>query len=285
MTNRTVHSVATIPVGLNRSTIVTRDVSADLIGEGMDPFIMASFFTMTGPTFPPHPHAGFTVMTYILPESETGFVNQDSTGFSNRISQGGLHATVAGSGTLHEETNEVEGKRALGFQIWLNMTAANRLVPPRPETLEAADVPVVSKDGVELRILAGESNGKTSAFNVPTPFRLIDVKLAPNAIFTQSLTNTEHAFIWMVSGDVNVEGTTAKSLEAVRLNTTGEILRVTAGANGARFMLFAGEPLREPTVFGGPFVGSSQAQIEKFWSDFRSGKMGRLTPFNNRNAA
>lgn len=285
MTHRTVHSVASIPVGLNRDTIITHDVSADLIGEGMDPFIMASFFTMTGPTFPPHPHAGFTVMTYILPESETGFINQDSTGFANRIVPGGFHATVAGSGTMHEETNELAGKNALGFQIWLNMSAANRLVAPRAETLEAADVPVVEKDGAHFRVLAGESNGKTSAFAVPTPFRLIDVKLAPNAVFEQSLTATEHAFLWMISGDVTIEGTNAKGLEAVRLNTSGERLRVQAGPNGARFMLFAGEPLREPTVLGGPFVGSSQAQIEKFWSDFRSGKMGRLTPFNVQKAA
>jgi quercetin 2,3-dioxygenase len=285
MTNRTVHSIASIPVGLNRSTIVTRDVSSDLIGEGMDPFIMASLFDMRGPTFPPHPHAGFTVMTYILPESQTAFLNQDATGFSNRIAQGGMHATVAGSGTLHEETNEVDGQSALGFQIWLNMKASDRLVAPRPVTLEAEDVPTVENEGVSLRILAGESNGKVSPFKVPTPFRLIDVKVGPGAVFQQALSGTEQAFLWMVSGDVTVEGTSAKGLEAVRLNATGDRLEVRAGPDGARFMLFAGEPLREPTVFGGPFVGSSQMQIDKFWADFRGGKMGHLTSFSERKAA
>jgi redox-sensitive bicupin YhaK (pirin superfamily) len=289
MSRRSVHSIVSIPVGLNRASIITRDVTTDLLGEGLDPFLVASLFDMRGPTFPPHPHAGFAVATYILPESESAFINQDSTGFSNRIAQGGLHATIAGRGVLHEETNETEGVPALGFQIWINLRAADKLVKPRPVTLEAADVPVVAQNGAVLRVLAGASNGAISPFSLPTPIRLVDVDLAPGARFEQALTATEQAFLWVVKGSAYVIGEDgrqkATGLEAVRLNFDGEKLVVEAGEDGARFMLFAGEPIREPVVLGGPFVGSTRDQIDQFWADFRAGRMGQLTPFGQKKAA
>jgi redox-sensitive bicupin YhaK (pirin superfamily) len=289
MTNRSVHAIASIPVGLNRPSIITRDVTADLLGEGMDPFLIASLFDMKGPTFPPHPHAGFTVATYILPESESAFINQDSTGFSNRIAKGGVHATVAGRGVLHEETNETEGVSALGFQIWMNLKASDKLTAPKPVSLEPEDVPVVKINGATIRVLMGSSNGKTSPMMLPTPVRLIDVTLAPGGRYEQELAPAEQGFLWMVKGGIAVVGDKerfdARAMEAVRLDQGGERLVVEAGSEGARFILFAGEPLREPVVMGGPFVGSSRDQIDRFWADFRAGRMGHLVPFSQKQAA
>jgi redox-sensitive bicupin YhaK (pirin superfamily) len=286
MTRRNVHSITSIPVGLDRPTLSTRDVTTDLLGEGLDPFLVASLFDMTGPTFPPHPHAGFTVATYLLPESESGFLNQDSTGLSNRIAPGGVHATVAGRGVLHEETNETNGRSALGFQIWLNMKAADKLVAPRPISLEPSDVPVISASGATVRVLSGTSNGATSPMQLPTPVRLVDVTLASGAHFEQELTSTEQAFLWMISGDATIDGpdsaALAKGLQAVRLDQGGDRVHVTAGKRGVRFVLFAGEPIREPVVMGGPFVGASRSQIDQFWADFRAGRMGTLKPFAER---
>lgn len=34
------------------------------------------------PTFPPHPHAGFSAVTYLFLDSETGIANRDSLGNS-----------------------------------------------------------------------------------------------------------------------------------------------------------------------------------------------------------
>jgi redox-sensitive bicupin YhaK (pirin superfamily) len=290
MTPRSLHSIRSVPVGLNRPTIVTRDVTSDLLGDGMNPFIVASLFDMTGPTFPPHPHAGFTVMTYILPESGTAFLNQDSTGFSNRIAQGGLHATIAGQGVLHEETNETAGISALGFQIWLNMTAEARATAPRPLTLDAGNVPVIRREGMTLRLLAGASNGAMSPLALPTPIRLMDVTLAPGARFTQDLKETEQVFLWFMSGSATVAAADGRAetvgpLMAARFNTDGDGIAVEAGPEGARFMVFAGEPIHEPLVLGGPFVGSSRAEIETYQANFRAGRMGMLVPFAQKIAA
>ena len=284
MTRRTVHSIAAIPVAAERPTLKTRDVSSHLIGDGMDPFLVTTLFEMRGPTFPPHPHAGFAVATYILPESATGFLNQDSTGHFNHITPGSIHATIAGSGVVHEETNEVAGTLARGFQIWLNVPAAKKHTAPTAVTLEAADVPVVIRDGATIRVLAGGSNGAVAPIDLPTAARIVDVTLVPGGRFRQGLTRTEQAFLWVISGTLSIEGDMAAGFEAVRIATDGDELFVEAGDQGARFVLFAGEPIGEPVVMSGPFVGSSRQDVDGFMAAYRAGRMGQLTPFKQQAA-
>jgi redox-sensitive bicupin YhaK (pirin superfamily) len=282
MTPRTAARIIAVPVGLQSATITTRDVTRELLGDSIDPFLVASLFEMNGPTFPPHPHAGFAVMTYILPESRNAFLNQDSTGFSNRIAPGGLHMTIAGSGVLHEETVEQDGVIALGFQIWLDLPGDARDQPPRALPLEADEVPSVSVNGATIRVLLGESNGLLSPLVPPTPTRLVDVALTANSTFTQELTATATAFLWMVDGSVipaSDAATPARRHDALVTAPGGTELQVRAGDAGARFLLFSGEPLAQPVLMGGPFVASDRAQQLRQQADFRSGKMGRLEAF------
>ncbi len=267
---------------MRSNTITTRDVTRELFGDAINPFLIASLFEMSAPTFPPHPHAGFAVATYILPESPNAFLNQDSTGFSNRIAPGGLHMTVAGSGVLHEETVEVHGVAALGFQIWIDLPAAMRDQPPRALPLEADDVSVVRTHGAIIRVLIGASNGVSSPLQAPIAIRLIDVTLEPNAIFRQTLSATEQAFLWMIDGAVNVGAANsqlAQRHEVLITSIGAEELAVTAGNAGARFVLFAGEPIVQPVLMGGPFVASDRAQQLRQQADYRAGRMGALVGF------
>lgn len=287
MTDRSTDLIARIPTGLDRSTIITKDVTRALIGDRLDPFLNISWFQMTSPTFPPHPHAGFAVMTYMLPETESAFLNQDSTGFANRIAPGELHLTVTGSGVQHEETNETVGASALAFQIWLDLAAEDRGMAPGHAHLKAAEIPELTVDGATLRVLSGTSNGLSSPLRSPTPFRLVDVILAPGAVFEQALTETEHALLYGISGTYALEGDPAHvagGFDVLVSAQDGDVLRVQAGDEGARFLLFAGEPLRQPVVFGGPFVASDEAQLKRYRQDFAAGKMGHLTPFTKQAA-
>jgi hypothetical protein len=45
----------------------------------LDPFLMADHFRMSAPTFPPHPHAGFSAVTYLFDDAETGFFNLENS--------------------------------------------------------------------------------------------------------------------------------------------------------------------------------------------------------------
>jgi hypothetical protein len=113
--------------------------------------------------------------------------------------------------------------------------------------------------------------------------RIVDVTLSPGGHFAQDLTASEHAFVWMIRGAATVPGATGTTLvqgyEAAAFARDGEALALTAGTEGARFLLFAGEPIGEPVVMRGPFVGRSTAEVDAFAARYRAGEMGHLAPF------
>lgn len=235
---------------------------------------------MAGPTFPPHPHAGFSVATYILPESPLGFINQDTLGNRNRIAPGALHVTVAGSGVQHEEQPERSGGLARGFQIWIDHAASAREMAPHALHLRADAVPVTERDGAQVRVVLGESSGLVSPLTIPTPVRLVDVTLAAGSTFRQGLQTGESAFVMVLSGALSVSDTTVGPGSVAITDRDGTELVATGGADGARLILFAGQPFNDqPRIQRGPFVASSPAQLQDFMSRFAATGFGRLVPF------
>lgn len=266
-----------MPTGIDRPELTTRDLMASALGDRIDPFLVISLFDMRGPLFPPHPHAGFSVATYIFPESEIGFWNQDTLGNRNLIPPGALHLTVAGAGVMHEETVTRSGKSALGLQIWIDHAEADREVPPAALHLAAAAVPTQSHDGVLRRVLLGASNGLTSPLAAPVSARLIDVDLAAGATLEEPVAPGETAFAVIRAGQARTDAGTAGPATAVFAE--GGPLRLTA-LIPTRLTIFAGRPLRHAALPAGPFVASTEAQARAFRSRFASGGMGRLTPFD-----
>jgi redox-sensitive bicupin YhaK (pirin superfamily) len=235
--------------------LTTRDAQLGANSPDLDPFLMVSLYAMRGATFPPHPHAGFMVATYILPESEIGFVNQDSIGSRNRIAPGALHVTVAGRGVLHEEQPEVEGRLAQGYQIWIDLPQAVRECAPQALHLAAEQVPQVALPGADLRVVLGQVAGVASPLVLPTSVSLFDVTMAPHARCELALPAADHAFAFMLGG------------------------ALAAGGAGARFTVFAGTPLPQPRLMQGPFVASQPQQLMRFAADHAAGRFGRLQPF------
>jgi redox-sensitive bicupin YhaK (pirin superfamily) len=279
MTQRSITTILEAPTSRHGAGLVTRDASSAVLGADLDPFIMVSLYDMAGPTFPPHPHAGFAVATYMLPESATGFLNQDSLGHLNAIPPGALHVTVAGSGVQHEEQPQTPGVLARGYQIWIDLENGARQVAPHALHLGADDVPIVTGDGFKARVVLGSSHGVRSPVSLPTDVRLIDVTLAPGARFTQDLAPDETAFVFMIAGAAGQDGQTAHGGELARTDTGEGDLTLEAGLDGARFTLFAGRPYRQPRAQRGPFVASDSRELAGFMAAFAEGRFGPLTPF------
>jgi hypothetical protein len=266
-----------MPTGIDRPELTTRDLMAASLGSLIDPFLVISLFDMRGPLFPPHPHAGFSVATYIFPESEIGFWNQDTLGNRNPIPPGALHLTVAGAGVMHEETVTRSGRSALGLQIWIDHADADREVAPAALHLAAADVPTVAQGGVTRRVLLGASGGVASPVTAPLAARLIDVDLTAGATLEEAVAPGETAFAVIRQGRVDTDAGAAGPATAVFAG--GGSLRMTA-ATDARLTIFAGPPLRHAHVPAGPFVASTEAQARTFRTRYATGGMGRLTAFD-----
>ncbi len=275
---RSVVAVDTLAERRLGPNLVTRDAQLGDSSPELDPFLMVSLYAMRGATFPPHPHAGFMVATYILPESEIGFVNQDSLGTRNRIAPGALHVTVAGRGVLHEEQPEAEGTLAQGFQIWIDLPDTLRDTAPQALHLAAGEVPVLAEPGATVRVVLGEAGGLRSPLALPTAVTLLDVVMRPHARWTLSLPPADHAFAFVLGGALDAGWRRATAGQLLRTRPDGGTLALAAGAEGARFSLFAGTPLNQPRLMQGPFVARDPQQLVRFVREHAAGRFGELQP-------
>lgn len=147
----------------------------DQYAKPIDPFLGVDHAWISGPTFPPHPHAGFSAVSYLFLDSETGIDNRDSLGNRNLIQPGGLHWTAAGQGIVHEEVPAEPGKTVHMLQIFINLSERKQDAAPFALSLEAQDVPVVYKPGAKIRVPFGCLEGAVSPLAVPTEVRLLDI--------------------------------------------------------------------------------------------------------------
>ncbi len=252
-------------------------------GLNIDPFLVLSDFEMPQPFFPPHPHAGFSVMTYMFPDSVGAFINRDSLGDHSRIEPGALHWTQAARGIQHEEVPETPGVRCHGLQMWVNLAAAHKLADPGAAHVSAAAVPELRPSpGAVVRVVAGGADDVRADYETLTEFTLLDVYLDAGASLTHRLPTDDHAFLMAIDGrgaTVSEAGRTAIGAHTVALfDQNGALLRVAADDQPFHFLLAHGRPLAEPIAFGGPFVMNTQAQIAEARARYARGEMGRLEP-------
>ena len=241
-----------------------------------DPFVMVDHFVMPDAVFAPHPHAGFSAVTYLFDDSEGGVRNRDSFGTANDILPGALHWTQAGRGMVHEELPSVPGRAAHGLQIFVNSARANKQVPPAAFHLTPDQVPLVDARGATVRVVLGDFGGAVSRIGAHTAVTLLDITLAPHGRLDVPLPRSQQAFAVVVRG--GLDGVTAAGAHALRFDAAGDAIALAAGADGARLVLLAGEPLREPVFTHGPFVGNDAADVAAMIRRYQAGQMGALAP-------
>ncbi len=249
-----------------------------------DPFLLFDHFAFNDPLegpilgFPMHPHRGIETVTYLL----EGSVNhRDSLGNSGLIGPGDVQWMTSGRGILHEEMpRRGASGEILGFQLWVNLPAAQKMSPPRYQEVNAGKIPSVEKDGATVRVVAGEVFGvKGPVTEIAANPVYIDVKLAPGAEFVQEvpLGHTAVAYVFEGSGrfDRGEKGPgESPEVSAVRLVQfeDGDHIQAQANPNSPfRFMLMAGAPFKEPIAPYGPFVMNTMDEIQQALKDLRNG--------------
>lgn len=243
----------------------------------IEPFLVFTEFYMDKPVFGPHPHAGVSVMTYMLPDSKQGFINRDSQGDFSYIEPGGMHIMQAGSGMHHDEFPKKPGIETHGFQIWINHADKDRFVPPTSMHAAAHEVPEVNTAAFTLRVVHGAFEGIAPSYSTVTPVHLFHVFLKPNSSIT--LHALPMAFVYGLSGRGESEGEAIGPQTLLNYALDGETAVLHAGEEGLEFMYATGTPHNEPITYGGPFVMTTPAQMAETQRRYARGEMGVLEPY------
>lgn len=213
----------------------------------LDPFLGIDHVWMSGPTFPPHSHAGMSAVSYVFTDSEAGIDNQDSIGTHNLILPGGLHWTTAGSGIVHEEVPAESGKTVHSLQIFVNLAREKRGIAPFASSVEPQDVPVVHMPGIKVRIPVGSFAGSRSPLSPPTEVTMLDITMAAGSELVVPVAAGHCAFVMPIFGPALVNGEDfdlyGLKLPVFPAQDAPHEVRLQAPRGSAQLMFFSGSPL------------------------------------------
>jgi redox-sensitive bicupin YhaK (pirin superfamily) len=228
---------------------------------------------------PDHPHKGFELITYLLAgEME----HLDSHGNHGILRAGDAQYMLGGTGLVHSEMPSEEFKRSggrrHGFQIWVNLSRADKALAPRYKDVSAESIPVVQpSSGATARVLAGDAFGVSGPVHTATPWTYVHVTLAPGARIEQTVLQDWTATAY-VFGGVGRAG--ARELRrgdyAVFANDGDTIALENIGTEPLDALLLSARPVNEAMVRYGPFVMNSVDEIERAFEDFQAGRFGEI---------
>ena len=250
----------------------------------LDPFLMLDEFGTENPDdyiagFPDHPHRGFETVTYML---DGHMLHQDHMGNRGDLRSGDVQWMTAGRGIIHSEMPQQERGRMRGFQLWINLPAAEKMKPPGYRDIPAGEIPVVElPGGGRAKVIAGtlETQGSRTAGpmqGLTTDPLYIDVDLPAGGVFAHPVAADYGAFVYAYEGSLEIGpagGARPLKQRSAGVLSAGERVEVKAGRDGARFILLAGRPLKEPVAQYGPFVMNTREEIEQAIRDYQSGAL------------
>lgn len=244
----------------------------------LDPFLLLDLFGSDNPAdymagFPWHPHRGMETVTYML---EGRVEHGDSMGNKGVIGPGDVQWMTAGSGIIHQEMPRSDEARMYGFQLWVNLPASHKMMPPRYQEIKSGEIPVLHlSEGAAVKVIAGKFNGMEGPVKdiVADPL-YIDVSVPANGAFEMDTHSGYTAFACVFEGACSFGEGTEDRLHAgeVVLFGDGEKIKAITGDKPARFILVSGKPLREPVAWRGPIVMNTQEELDLAFKEFREGR-------------
>ena len=256
------------------------NVSSASVGSDIDPVISIDHFRMRKSIFAPHPHAGFSAITYLFEDSEGEFINRDSLGNYHIAKPGAVVWNVTGSGVIHEEFPKYEGKLSHGLQVFINLAGVEKMRAPHIMFVDGPDVARYEEEGKHIRVVAGRVGDTIGKIQPPGGITFLDIKLDPGVDFEQVLPPDDNVLLYVIEGGVLVgnEGKPLYAHFAASLNFDGDGVLLKALAEGVHMVLISGKPLRESVVMQGPFIMNTEDQIIDAFERFKGGEMGRIVP-------
>lgn len=245
-------------------------------GRKFDPFLLLDEFGSASANdyiagFPPHPHRGFETVTYMV----TGKMEHtDHMGNLGLLEDGGVQWMTAGRGVIHSEMPKQTHGKMHGFQLWLNLSAEDKMQTAAYQDIKKQDLPHHDFDGGTLVAIAGDFRLNRQPISgrlhkEKTEPLLVDFQIQTTASVNIDQIDGLNVFLYVYQGQLDVNQKTYEQGQLLHLDGQGEL--VVEAAAGCRFLLAGGRPLQQPIVQHGPFVMNNQAQIEQAIRDYQAG--------------
>jgi hypothetical protein len=260
-----------------------------------DPFLLLDDFHSDNPQhylrgFPWHPHRGIETITYV----HQGRVEHgDSMGNSGVINSGDVQWMTAGSGIIHQEMPKGRDDGLMwGFQLWANLPASQKMMPPRYRGITAGQIPEAKLEGnVKAKVICGEVQGvKGPVQDVVVSPEYLDISMPAETAFGHRIKRGHNAFAYVVDGEAYFDpGREAYAHDAVGLNYfdfpqrcicgpenlvlfgDGDSVSIETRQFPARFLLISGKPIGEPVAWYGPIVMNTQEELRIAFEEYQAG--------------
>ena len=295
---RSVKRITTAPQGYEGEGFPVRRAFNGVPLEELDPFIHLD--QMGEVEYAPgepkgtswHPHRGFETVTYMI---DGTMEHHDSNGGGGVITNGDTQWMTAGGGILHIEAPPealvVSGGLFHGFQLWVNLPARDKWLPPAYQDVRGGDVKLLaSADGGALvRLIAGEVDGVRGPGSTHTPITLLHATIQPGARLRLPWRDDFNALAYVLNGDgrVGAEGTPIRmgqlaTFEGARTEGTTSVLTIVADREqesrspNLDVLILGGLPIGEKVAWYGPFVMNNETELHQAFADYRSGRLGQI---------
>jgi redox-sensitive bicupin YhaK (pirin superfamily) len=247
-----------------------------------DPFLMLDEFGSNSADdyiagFPSHPHRGFETVTYML---EGHMLHEDHMGNKGHLRNGDVQWMTAGRGIIHSEMPQQEHGMMRGFQLWLNLPAAEKMKPAHYRDIPAADIPQADLlGGGRIKVIANTAVINDKIVSGPiqgltTEAIYWDVHLPQHAGFNHAIPSDHNTFVYVYEGDVAIGEDKRKLTQGnAGLLSKGDEINLVALSEDTRFLVISGKPIKEPIVQYGPFVMNTTDEIEQAILDYRAGTL------------
>lgn len=275
---RVLRTIEGSPTSDGAGVRLTRVIGGSALPD-LDPFLLLDEFGtdkaedyLAG--FPSHPHRGFETVTYML---DGRMRHKDNHGNEGLLTPGSVQWMTAGRGLVHSEMPEQESGRMRGFQLWVNLPARDKMTAPKYQEFAPDRIPQVTPlAGVSVKIIAGEVDGTQGPIAQPaTDPVYLDITLDAGAAWDYVLPEGHNVFAYVFEGELQIgaadEARPVASQQMAVLGG-GNALHLAAGSGGARLILVAGRPLREPVMRHGPFVMNTRQELMQAFVDFQEGR-------------
>lgn len=281
---KTTRAIPALEVSEGAGVTVQRTIGTPAL-RNYDPFMLLDHFGSDNPDeyiagFPSHPHRGFSTFTYMI---DGHMEHKDSMGNTGNLGPGTAQLMKAASGVIHSEMPKQENGLMRGFQLWINLPAANKMDTPEYQEFESDAFPVVETSDYSVKLLIGNfAESNAPIVDDITNMSYFDVQVKAGKHFQHVLPVENNSLLFVFEGNGQFNGQNVPLNTLIALGADDNAIDFIACEQGSRFIVVSGKPINEPIVQYGPFVMNTREEIDQAMRDFQSNDFVRDRAWVNR---